>query len=100
MNNRGVTKTLIITLVIAILIVIVVIISFLLIKPSTDNNNSNNQACLDLGCSENTKFAGSINSDKFYECNCRYAKTIKEENVICFTTEKEALEKGRVRSEC
>lgn len=56
--------------------------------------------CLQLGCPEGTQYVGSINSDKFYECDCHYANRILEENVVCFRTEQQAKDEGRVRSEC
>ena len=57
-------------------------------------------ACTQLGCPQNSLFAGSINSDKYYECDCRYAKNINPENIICFANDDEALADGRVKSEC
>ena len=58
------------------------------------------QACLDIGCPEGSIYAGSINSDKFYPCDCRYAKNINEENLVCFASAEEAISDGRVESEC
>jgi len=56
--------------------------------------------CVELGCSVETKFVGSINSDKFYPCDCHYANSINSENIICFSSGNEAIEAGYVLSEC
>ncbi len=57
-------------------------------------------ACIELGCSSNNLFAGSKNSDKYYNCDCGWAKTINPENLICFSSDNEALADERVKSEC
>jgi len=57
-------------------------------------------ACIELGCAENMLFAGSKNSDKYYNCDCGWAKTINPENLICFSSDEQALADGRVKSEC
>ncbi len=62
--------------------------------------NTKNNSCIELGCSENTKYVGSVNSDKYYECNCRYAKNILRENLMCFESEEQALQEGYIRTEC
>ncbi|PJC44627.1 hypothetical protein CO038_02855 [Candidatus Pacearchaeota archaeon CG_4_9_14_0_2_um_filter_39_13] len=59
-----------------------------------------NLSCDDLGCFANTAYVGSINSDIYYPCGCRYAKTINPENVICFSSEEDAEDQGYIRSEC
>ena len=58
------------------------------------------QECINLGCGEDNLFVGSINSDKYYNCDCRYAQQINSENIICFKTDEEALNDERVKSEC
>ena len=58
------------------------------------------KACRDLGCEIGSRFVGSINSDKFYECDCKWAKQINKENLVCFTSEKNSLADGRIRSAC
>ena len=60
----------------------------------------NSTACIELGCPEDTEFVGSINSNKYYKCECRYAKNILPENLICFKTEGEAIESGYQKIEC
>jgi len=58
------------------------------------------QDCIALGCPSESIFAGSINSDKYYECNCRWAKSVNEENLICFKNDAEAVNDNRTKSEC
>lgn len=53
-------------------------------------------SCIELGCPSGTKFVGSKDSDKYHYCNCRYAKRIKPENLLCFSDEKDAQAKGYV----
>ncbi len=50
--------------------------------------------CELLGCPEGSKYAGSVNSNKFHLCSCRWAKRISEKNLICFKTSLDAAEKG------
>jgi len=57
-------------------------------------------ACIELGCEPGSIYVGSINSNKYYECSCHYAKRIKPENIICFATDEQAVADGRVKSEC
>ncbi len=65
-----------------------------------EENNVGEDYCVDLGCSSGSIYAGSINSDKYYECDCRWAKNINHENLICFKSDAEAVGEGRVKSEC
>ena len=71
---------------------------------SDDLNDSNTSlektTCIDLGCSETTNFVGSANSDKYYPCDCRFAKTVNPENIVCFQSEQVAEIKGYTRSDC
>jgi len=57
-------------------------------------------ACKQLGCADGMLFAGSVNSDKYYDCDCGYAKNINPENLVCFSSDEEALADGRTKSEC
>jgi hypothetical protein len=43
---------------------------------------------------------GSKNSDKYHEPTCRYAKNIKSENLVCFSSEEEAVSKGYKPAGC
>lgn len=58
------------------------------------------KACSELGCPPGSIYVGSKNSDKYYFCNCHYAKLISPENIVCFKSEQEAIGEGRERSEC
>jgi hypothetical protein len=50
--------------------------------------------CIELGCDSNTVYVGSKNSDKYYTCDCHYAKRILLENIFCFESDAQALNKG------
>ena len=52
--------------------------------------------CESLGCPPGTQFVGSKNSDKYHRCDCRYAKKIKIENLVCFSSREEAESQGYV----
>ena len=49
---------------------------------------------------EKCTYVGSKNSTKFYAPNCSWAKQIKPENLVCFTSADEALGQGRTESKC
>ena len=90
--------------IVALIIAVVVIISFavagvILLSDYIDKSISDD-SCVELGCSFDTLYVGSINSDKYYECSCRWAKNIKPENIVCFSSEQEAEDKAYVKSEC
>lgn len=57
---------------------------------------SGDSACVALGCPEGTNYVGSINSDKYHTCSCRYALQIHVGNVNCFKDKAEAESKGYV----
>ena len=98
MNKRGITRLWIALLSISIIILIILIAYFLFVKaPEAITGET---SCISLGCYSDTLFVGSINSDKYYPCGCRYASQINPENVVCFSSEQEALDEGRIRSEC
>lgn len=84
-------------LIICIIIVLVLILSYagylLITNPKTN-------VCQDLGCSDDAVYVGSINSDKYYVCDCHYAKRIKPENIICFSSDQEALSQNYIKVEC
>lgn len=46
--------------------------------------------------SQKCLFVGSKNSDKFHKPDCRWAKNIKPENLVCFKSEEEAKSRGYV----
>ena len=49
--------------------------------------------CISLGCNGSVA-VGSKNSDKWHYCYCKWAKKIKESNLVCFKTTEEAEKKG------
>ncbi|MEM4703069.1 MAG: thermonuclease family protein [Candidatus Pacearchaeota archaeon] len=65
---------------------------------STNNNSTSNNvtdnSCIALGCPQGTQYVASKNSNKFHKCSCSFAKKIKPENLLCFRTREEALDKG------
>lgn len=54
---------------------------------SLENKEIKNQECL---------FVGSKNSNKYHKPDCRFAKNIKPENLVCFKSEEEAKNRGYV----
>ena len=71
-------------------------------EPTIGVNSSGklDNSCIEIGCGPLDIYAGSINSNKYYECKCRWAKTVNPENLVCFATDAEALAENRVKSEC
>lgn len=59
--------------------------------PSEGDND-----CVLLGCSVGTELVGSLNSDKYHKCSCRWAQKILPENLNCFESEEEAKSEGYV----
>ncbi|MDP3026843.1 MAG: hypothetical protein Q8N63_03980 [Nanoarchaeota archaeon] len=66
-------------------------------------------SCINLGCPKTSSsneqqsnyiYAGSKNSDKYYECSCGYAKNILPENLVCFASDEDAIADGKERAEC
>ena len=45
---------------------------------------------------DDCQFVGSVNSDKYHYPDCRYAKRINEENLVCFADEDEAQEEDYI----
>jgi len=46
------------------------------------------------GENKNCVFTGSKNSNKYHLPACRYAKTIKSENLVCFASKEDAEKRG------
>lgn len=91
----------------AIIILALFITSFYIANNYFNQNSEDEQeetpsteSCINLGCPENSIYVGSKNSDKYYECDCSYAKTILPQNIICFATDGEALARDYVKSGC
>jgi hypothetical protein len=57
-------------------------------------------ACIELGCDLDTIYVGSVNSDKYYECDCRYAKAVLPDNIACFDSDEDAVSQGYTKSDC
>jgi hypothetical protein len=56
------------------------------------NTQSNNNT--EIGENKNCAFVGSKNSNKYHLPACRYAKTIKPENLVCFSSAEAAGKQG------
>jgi flagellar basal body-associated protein FliL len=96
---------LILAAVVIFFIILFAIVAFYWQKQSSETLEDselteNQQRCVELGCPENSVYIGSINSDKYYECECHYADGINPENRICFFSDSEAEQNGRIKSEC
>jgi len=107
MVNKKKLKNNIIAILIVLLILLFIYLAYLFysLTQTTENTTNINAAvekgnCEKLGCSSEDIYVGSVNSDKYYDCNCRYAKTIKPENIICFENDSEALAENRTKSDC
>ena len=90
-----------VVLIVLILAIIIFITGFIIYKINIPSGPSSYQEeCTDLGCPVDTAYVGSINSDKYYECSCHYADTILPENIVCFVSDADAIEKGYTKSDC
>lgn len=54
------------------------------------NTSQNPSTTLGASCA----FVGSKNSDKYHLPTCRWAKQIKPENIVCFSSVEDAVKKG------
>ena len=63
---------------------------------SSTTTLTGDDSCAELGCPPETRFVGSkgSTSKKYHYCDCRYAKTIKPDNIICFADEDETQDQG------
>lgn len=64
---------------------------------STQSTDSETVAISNTG---KCAFVGSKNSNKFYLPTCSYAKRVKPENLACYTSEQDAISKGKIKSDC
>jgi len=62
--------------------------------PTSTTSTSTISSCESLGCPIGTKFVASKKSDKYHRCDCRYAKRIKPENLVCFHSREDAEKEG------
>ena len=74
-------------------LVITFLAVFFLIARQADEI-SERDFCRELGCPEYARFVGSKNSNVFHSCDCRYASSIKPENVVCFMNRTDAEQRG------
>ena len=51
-------------------------------------------SCREFGCDDYAKYVGSAESNVYHGCECRYAETIKPENIVCFMSKEEAEAQG------
>jgi len=63
---------------------------------SSTTTLTGDDSCAELGCPPGTGFVGSVNSEKYHYCDCRYVGSIKPENIICFADEDEAQDQDYV----
>ena len=91
-------ETLFFTLIMVLAILIISGLVYYLFFRNVDSTNTN--SCVSLGCSENEFLVGSINSDKYYSCDCSTAKRIKLDNIICFVDEDEAKQLKYIKGNC
>ena len=84
-------------LIISVIIALVLLVAYASYLLAT---NKKIGVCQDLGCPEGTAYVGSINSDKYYVCDCHYSKRIKPENIICFSSDAEAQSMDYVKIDC
>ncbi len=67
----------------------------------SENSDSDNSNSLNNNNNQNEKkFVGSRNSQKFYSVDCRFAKKIKEENKVWFSSLEEGEKAGKMYLEC
>ncbi|MBD3252575.1 hypothetical protein GF386_02500 [Candidatus Pacearchaeota archaeon] len=95
---------------ILLLVVVIIFISIFIFaayyhqkqsSPEIPNSKEKSEnRCLELGCPKETIYVGSKNSDKYYSCECSWAKNIEPENLVCFKSDDEAIEDKRTKSEC
>ena len=84
-----------------IFLVIIVIIGLAFFYNSYySNKETPEDSCNVLGCASGTKYVGSINSDKYYSCNCRYVQQINSENIICFESDDDAISQDYIKLDC
>ena len=56
--------------------------------------------CENMGCPKNTTLIGSISLNKYYSCDCKYAKLINNKNVKCLASQSEAESVGFRKAKC
>lgn len=87
-------------LILTVIAVVLLIVIVFIVLSGKDMKIEENSECIELGCFEDTIYVGSVNSDKYYPCDCRFAKQVNRENIICFASEGEAEARDYLRSDC
>jgi hypothetical protein len=67
--------------------------STLAIASTTSTSSSTTSTigpCQELGCDPGMSFVASKNSDKYHNCDCKWAEKINEDNLVCYASVKEA----------
>jgi len=68
-------------------------------KSASENLNANVAGASDVA-KKDCAFVGSKNSNKYHSPDCRYVKRIKPENIVCFSDEEDAKNKGYIPAGC
>jgi hypothetical protein len=63
-------------------------------KAPNSPQEAKNSLASNTTATANCAFAGSKNSNKYHLATCRWAKQIKPENIVCFSSADEAAQKG------
>jgi curli biogenesis system outer membrane secretion channel CsgG len=66
----------------------------------TEKERANEKECINLGCPQGSMYISSVDSGQYFRCDCKYASEINSENRICFKSDKEAKNQGRVYDKC
>ncbi|MCD6149522.1 hypothetical protein J7J13_01910 [bacterium] len=66
---------------------------------AAENSNTNIAGASDVA-KKDCAFVGSKNSNKYHSPDCSYAKRIKPKNIVCFSDEEDAKNKGYVPAGC
>jgi len=51
-------------------------------------------ACIEMGCPAGTRFIGSAEGSVYHDCSSTLARSIKEDNRVCFSSANEAISNG------
>ena len=96
-------KVMIGAIIVALCLIAIIIIYYIILAvkaPPPLVLESSTGSCTDLGCPSDTLYVGSINSDKYYSCDCGYAHQINSENIHCFDSHSEADSQGYIQIPC
>lgn len=57
-------------------------------------DSSTNTQCQKIGCYSNSLFAGYKETYIYYDCSCPQVSQISKENLICFSSDSDAIYRG------